>query len=176
MRKTKLLILAFFLANTSLSAMSAKIKKPTKVLEGTSSGQHAKLGAPVSISHTISSADINEILNADITFITHVQKRSKIKIKIIADKNLNIVHKKNNYLLFADKNKNQNSIHLKLSSAVEGEHFINVMVDMGRKGMRAFSVPVVIGNRKKISVKNTNNTKGSSGENISISEGKETIY
>lgn len=176
MKKIKLLALSSLVVITSLTAMSAKVKKPIETVEGTSVGQYAKPGAPVDIQYKTTHIDVGEVSNIDITFITREVAQKEMKIKIAVDKNLNVVSGKSSYIFQPKEGKNENSIKLKLSGFSDGEYFIRIFVDMGNKGMRAFTVPVRVGDFRKTMQKTKHFQKGTSGENITVSQGVETIH
>ena len=176
MNKIKLLILSSLAIMVVLTTINAKTKKDISPATGTTAGQYSKPGAPVDIEYKVSHVDLGGISNVEISFITRESAKREMEIKLSLDKTLNLVAGKKNYIFQVKKEENVHRINLKLSGSENGEYFINIFVNMGNKGMRAFAVPVRIGDLEQRMQKAKYYPKGTSGENISISEGIETIH
>jgi len=173
MKNVKVLLLSTLLVTTSSMAMSAKVKEPTLV-EGTSIGKYQKPGAPVNIRYTSQHVEVGESSEVKIVFIpsTHT---GTMNVKVKVDKNLNLqstLAAKTSFTL--KETQKEYPIDLTVMGEEDGLYYVRVLVTIKGKGMRAFAVPVYIGEGKLKAVKKTIE-KTKKGENITVSPAVETI-
>jgi len=173
MKNIKTLVLASFLVGTTTMAMTAKVEKP-ELVKGTSIGKYAKPGAPVDITYTTEHVDVGD------ASAVHVELSSRLtsgtmNVKINLDKGLNKVSKVSEELSISMKDaKGTYPMDFKVSADDDGLYYIKLLVSIKGKGMRAFAVPVYVGNGLlKVNKKPIQKTK--SGENILVSPAEETI-
>ena len=113
-------------------------------------------------------SDINIMLTSSSTMGT-------MKVKVKVDKGLDEVSSVEKHLSFdLSKGKNEYPIVLQVLADEDGLYYIKLLVSIKGKGMRAFAVPVYIGDgilkTKKAVVEKTEK-----GENISVTAAQETI-
>lgn len=171
MKKIKLIFTVILLSNVSL-ALDSSIHK--QAIKGTSIGEYLKPGAPVQIAYTSEHVNTNEVSKVDI-ILTSSATTGTMKVKVHIDKALDEETKIGKKIYFdIDPAKKEYLLSLSVSSQSEGLHYIKLQIEIQGKGMRAFAIPVHIGDTKsnqtkKILEKNTH------GENLSISDAVETI-
>jgi len=167
------IVLSVVLLGTSAMALSVKVKDPL-VVKGTTVGKYAKPGAPVDIRYTSEHVDVGDVSNVDIVF-TSSATQGTMKVNIKVDKNLNEHTGINKHLTFdLDTARKDHPVHLEVSADDDGLYYVRVMVSIKGKGMRAFAVPVYVGNGK-VTKQNVTIEKTKRGENISVSKAKETV-
>ena len=173
MKITHILLFSSLFLGTSSMALSAKVEKPVLV-KGTSIGKYAKPGAPVEIRYTSEHVAVGDVSKVDIILTSSV-KTGIMKVKVKVDKDLNEIASAEKHLSFElAKEENEFPLHLEVSADEDGLYYIRVMVTIKGKGMRAFAVPVYVGEgtfRKN----KANIEKTKSGENITIFSAEETI-
>jgi len=154
-------------------AMTSKVKEP-KLIEGTSVGKYQKPGAPVNIRYT--SEQVGTGVESDVHIaLSSSQHSGTMKIKLKVDKQLEIVKNESKNLSFhLASGQKEYPIDLTVISAEDGLYYVKVLVSIKGKGMRAFAVPVYIGEGKLKAVKKTIE-KTKKGENITVSPAVETI-
>lgn len=173
MKNIKLLLLSSLLVGTSSMAMTAKVKEP-KVVEGTSVGQYQKPGAPVNIRYTSEQIEAGEESKVHIVLLT-AQTSGAMKVKIKIDHHLEQVTKIEKNLSFdLVSGEREYPIDLTVMGEEDGLYYVKLLVSIKGKGMRAFAVPVYVGDGKLKAVKKTIE-KTKKGENITVSPAVETI-
>ena len=142
--------------------------------------QYAKPGAPIEMSYTSEKVDINEISDVNITLSTGITKGT-LSASINLDKDLRSLNAFDKELSYEIKPNEQDFlINLKVKASSPGLYYIRLLtkVDKGYGiKLRAFAVPVYIGEKAKIIKKSLNSQMKAlgSGENISVSKAVETI-
>lgn len=173
MKSFKLLLLSTLLVATSSMAMTAKVKEP-KIIEGSSVGKYQKPGAPVNIRYTSEQVEAGEESKIHIILLT-AQTSSAMKVKIKIDHHLEQVTKIEKNLSFdLVSGEREYPIDLTVIGGEDGLYYVRVLVTIKGKGMRAFAVPVYVGDGKLKTVKKTVE-KTKRGENITVSPAEETI-
>ncbi len=173
MKITHILLVSSLFLGTSAMALSAKVEKPALV-KGTSVGEYAKPGAPVEISYTSENISIGDVSKVDIV-LTSSAKTGTMKVKLKVDKGLNEITNVDKHLSFdLDKGETEYPMYLEVSADEDGLYYIRVMVTIKGKGMRAFAVPVYVG-EGTLRKNKANIEKTKSGENISVFSAEETI-
>ena len=170
----KTLVMSSLIMSVSAMALTAKVEKPANVVEGTSIGQYAKPGAPVDITYKITHVEAGDVSEVSITLSTRLTSGS-MKVKMDIDKSLTKVSGSNNNLNFTMSEKEKSfPINLQVATSKDGLYYIRLLVKIKGKGMRAFAVPVYVGDgklkREKAPIQ-----KSASGENISVSNAVETM-
>jgi len=173
MKILKILLASMVMVGTGTFFLIAKSKSAHNIVSGTTQGKYKKPGAPVDMSYTVDCIQNGEVCSVDIRLIT-TEKHGIMQVDIKPDKALNLIKNislKQIYKL--DKNKGY-PLHLDVEAKREGVYYIRILVDMKKKGFRAFVIPLKVGNgsiklhRKPIG-------KNDHGENITVSSGIETI-
>ena len=147
-------------------------------ITGTTLGHYSKPGAPIDMSYTSNRVDKNEVTDINITLTTTVRTGNMNVLVNFEDdlKQESNVPKELNFEITPDKKKY--FINLKVSSSKDGLYYIRLLtkIDKGSGSkMRAFAVPVFVGDEPKKKNSNTMIMKASNGENISVSKAVETI-
>lgn len=173
MRLIKTVLTASLLMSTSAMALSSKVEKPVLV-KGTSIGKYAKPGAPVDIRYESEHVNVGDVSKVDI-ILTTSSTNGTMKVKLKIDKGLNEILSVEKHLSFdLHKGKKEYPLHLEVLADEDGLYYVKVLVSIKGEGMRAFSVPVYVGDavlkRKKTAVEKTDK-----GEKISVSKAQETI-
>ena len=169
----KIILLASMILLTTMMAFTAKVEKPA-LIKGTSVGKYAKPGAPVDIRYETQHVNIGAISDINI-ILTSSSTMGTMKVIVKVDKGLDEVSSVEKHLSFdLSEGKNEYPIALQVSADEDGLYYIKLLVSIKGKGMRAFVVPVYVGDgvlkTKKAAVEKTEK-----GENISVSAGQETI-
>ena len=167
------LLVAAMLTSTVTMAMTSKVKEP-KLVKGTTIGKYAKPGAPVNITYTTEHVDIGEKSIVNIVLSTSLTSGS-MNVQVNVDKNLEqFTNVAKEYTFVMSSNKKEFPLDLIVSAQQDGLYYVKLLVSIKGKGFRAFAVPVYIGAGKDNRAKKTLQ-KNSKGENISVSQGIETI-
>lgn len=173
MNTSKILLASLLLIVTTAIAFTAKVEKPALV-KGTSIGKYAKPGAPVDITYTSEHVNAGDVSKVDIVLMTNVAA-GKMKVAVKVDKGLNEISDTEKHLSFdlGEGNK-EYPLHLEVSAAEDGLYYVKLIASIKGQGMRAFAVPVYVGDgipkMKKAPVEKT-----TSGETISVSPAQESI-
>jgi len=167
MKPFKLFLLSSLLVSSLAIAMTSKVKEP-KTVEGTSVGKYQKPGAPVDIRYTSEHVEAGEESKVHI-ILSSVQHVGTMKVKLNIDKKLKVVNNVNKHLSFnLASGQREYPIDLTVMAEDDGLYYVKVLVSITGKGMRAFAVPVYVGEGKRKTfnkpVQQTN-----SGEKISVS-------
>lgn len=180
MKKTKLL-LAPLLVIMGLQAEPTKTTdtlEESKIKTGTTIGHYAKPGAPIDMTYRSSTVDRNETSDINITLTTTAQTGT-MNVMLTFDENLTQVNDVEQNLTFEITPEQKNyPINLQASSLEDGLYYIRLLtkIDKGTGSqLRAFAVPVYIGENPQPQTKSTKIMKAMSGENISVSKAVETI-
>ena len=169
--KLKTLVLAPLLILIGLHAES---------MTGTTIGHYSKPGAPIDMTYLSKSTDDNKstrIYDVNIT-LTSTVRYGTMKVKLRLDTNLTArspIEKELTFEISPEQKKYP--INLQVSAPEDGLYYIRLLtkIDKGvASKLRAFAVPVQIGERKKLK-RNTVMMKSNAGENISISKAIETV-
>lgn len=147
-------------------------------ITGTTLGHYSKPGAPIDMSYLSNRVNKNEMSDINITLTTTVRTGNMNVLLNFEDelKQESNVPKEINFEI--TPNKKKYFINLKVSSSKDGLYYIRLLtkIDKGTGSkMRAFAVPVFIGEEPKRKSSSTIIMKASGGENISISKAVETI-
>ncbi len=144
-----------------------------EVMSGTTIGKYMKPGLAVELAYISEKVAVGEMSDVNITVSTSSIKNGILHISISPDKKLQGFRKKR-FSFTIDKEHNSFPINLKLSSNSNGIHYINIFAKIKGMGMRAFAVPVYVGNGKNnFQSKVVRKTK--QGTNITISPAQESI-
>ncbi len=169
----KKLIIASLLMGSSLMAMSTKVEKPVSLLEGTTLGSYQKPGAPVDLTYKSSKVGADEIAMVDITLTTRA-KEGSMRVAMRLDEGLRQTGGdalSNRFTLGSAK---EFPLHLQLLSTQEGRYYVKLLVEIEGRGVRAFSVPVQVGEGSaKLKLAPTTTTP--SGERIEVMSAVEVI-
>ena len=173
MKIVKILCMSSLLIGTSALAFTAKVEKPALV-KGTSIGKYVKPGAPVDISYESQHVDAGDTSNINI-ILKSGSSTGTMKVKIQVDKDLHEISNVEKNLSFdlADVKK-EYPLYLEVSADEDGLYYVRILVSIKGKGMRAFAVPVYVGDGVLKTTK-TEVEKTDIGENISVSAAQETI-
>lgn len=173
MKLLKIVVVSSLLATTSLMALSAKVKEPVLV-QGTSVGEYQKPGAPVDIKYTSEHVEVGEVSKVDIVLMPRAESGTmKVKIKLAkALEEISNIDKKLSFDL--ESRGKEYPIALEVLAEENGLYYVKVQVVIEGKGMRAFAVPVYVG-EGKLKTDTSAVEKTQQGENISVSVAEETI-
>ena len=173
MKIFKIVLTSSVLLATSAMALSAKVEKPVLV-KGTSIGKYAKPGAPVDIRYESQHVNIGDVSKVYI-YLTSSVTSGTMKVKLKVDKALHEISRVEKHLSFdLSKGEKEFPLHLEVLADEDGLYYIKIVVSIKGKGMRAFAVPVYIGDAV-LKTKKTAVEKTDKGENISVSKAQETI-
>lgn len=161
------------LIGTSAMAFSAKVEKPA-VVKGSSTGKYAKPGAPVDISYESEHVNAGDTCDVNI-ILTTSSTTGRMKVKIKVDKTLHEISNVEKHLSFdIAEGKKEYPLHLKVLADEDGLYYVRIQVSIKGQGMRAFAVPVYVGDAV-FKTKQTAVEKTYKGETISVSAAEETI-
>jgi len=154
-------------------AFSTKVEKPA-VVKGTSIGKYAKPGAPADISYKSQHVKIGDTSNVNI-ILTSSSTTGTMKVKVKVDKDLHeISNVKKHFSFDLSEGKKEYPLHLEVSADEDGLYYVRIQVAIKGQGMRAFAVPVYVG-EAVLKTKKTAVEKTDKGETISVSAAEETI-
>ena len=179
MKKTTLLLLPLLLL-MGLHAKPAETPKetPSNIKTGTTIGHYAKPGAPIDMTYTSTTVQTNEESDINITLTSNVNYGT-MKVELKFDNKLVQVTDISKNLTFQITPKQKTyTIHLKAKSVEEGLFYIRLITQIDKglgSQLRAFAVPVYIGENPKPRTKSSQVQKVMGGENLSISKAIETI-
>jgi len=169
--KLKTLILTPLLILIGLNAES---------MTGTTIGHYSKPGAPIDMTYLSTRTDNNEsdkIYDVNIT-LTSTVRYGTMKVKVALDNKLTPLSSIEKELTFEiNPEQKKYPINLQVSAKEDGLYYIRLLTKIDKgigSKLRAFAVPVQVGEKKKIN-RNSVMMKSHSGENISISKAVETI-
>ena len=159
-------------------AFSAKVEKSATV-KGTSIGKYAKPGAPVDIRYESQHVNAGDTSTVNI-ILTSSSSTGTMKVKVKVDKDLNELSKIDKHLSFdLSGAKKEYPLHLEVSADEDGLYYVRIQVAIKGQGMRAFAVPVYVGDAvlktKKTAGVQSTMEKTERGETISVSSAEETI-
>lgn len=171
--KMKTILLASILLITASVAFTAKVEKPA-LIQGTSVGKYAKPGAPVDIRYETQHVNIGDVSDINIILISS-STMGTMKVTLKVDKGLDEVSSVEKHFSFdLSEGNREYPIDLQVSADEDGLYYIKLLISIKGKGMRAFAVPVYVGDAvlktKKAAVEKTEK-----GENINVSAAQETI-
>jgi hypothetical protein len=176
---------AILLAETNLSKEVTSDKNMTTksdeiIVSGTTEGHYQKPGAPVDMRYTTKKVRVGEVSDVNITLITPV-KSGEMDISIDFDEELKPVGEIFNKVVFPiNPEQRKYNLHLKVTASDEGLFYVRLLVKVkepnrNSANMRAFAVPVYVGNGRLKSKSKQKIMRALSGENLSVSKAKETI-
>jgi len=149
-------------------------------LKGTTIGHYSKPGAPIDMTYISNPTDNNKstkIYDVNIT-LTSTVRYGTMKVKLALDTKLTPLSAIEKELTFEiSPEQKKYPINLKVSAKEDGLYYIRLLTKIDKgvgSKLRAFAVPVQVGEKKKIN-RNSVMMKSHSGENISISKAVETI-
>lgn len=167
------LLLASLFAGSSAMAVSKKPEKP-ELVKGTSIGKYAKPGAPVGITYTSEHVNAGDVSKVDIVLMTSVTA-GKMQVKVKVDKDLDEISSLEKHLSFdLNDGKKEYPLHLEVSAAEDGLYYVKLLVAIKGQGMRAFAVPVYVG-EGTLKTKKAPVEKTTGGEIITVSPAQESI-
>jgi len=173
MKLLKIVLTSSLLIGTSAMAFSAKVEKPA-VVKGTSTGKYAKPGAPVGISYESEHVNAGDTSNVNI-ILTSSTITGTMKVKVKVDKDLHEISNIKKHLSFdLSEGKKEYPLHLEVSADEDGLYYVRIQVAIKGQGMRAFAVPVYVGDAV-LKTKKTAVEKTDKGETISVSAAEESI-
>jgi len=178
MKSLNIVLMSSLLMGTSATAFSAKIEEPASV-KGTSIGKYAKPGAPVDIRYESQHVNVGDSSVVSIILTSNVTKGS-MKVTLKMDKSLNdLSHSKKHLSFDLSEGKKEYPLGLEVSADEEGLYYIRVLVSIKGQGMRAFAVPVYVGDAalksKKTAAEHSTIEKTDKGKTISVSAAEESI-
>ncbi len=179
MKKTKLLLAPLLI----VMGLNAKPTETTEVQDtniktGTTIGHYQKPGAPIDMSYKSSAVKANETADINITLSTTVQTGT-MSVTITFDdalKQESSVEQNVTFEVTAEQK--TYPINLQASAAEDGLYYIRLLTKIDKlegSKLRAFAVPVYIGENPKPKSKSANIMKAVGGENLSVSKAIETI-
>ncbi len=149
-----------------------------KIVKGTTIGYYQKPGAPIDIIYSSTKVGLNEISDVNISLVTSV-KSGEMEVNIDVDKNLKVEGETYDKVTFSlDPNEKEYNINLKVSGSKDGLYYIRLLTKMDSGNgvkMRAFAVPIYVGDGKLKNKTNQLIMKALGGENISVSKAEETV-
>ncbi|HQS78142.1 MAG TPA: hypothetical protein PLC57_07380 [Sulfurovum sp.] len=154
-------------------AVGAEIKEP--VSQKSHVAKCIKPGAPVQIPYTSEPIDVGAVGKVDIVLTTQVVEGT-MKVVVKTDKGLDEVTGLEKPLFF-ELGKNDTKeypLQVEVSSSQDGLYYVKLIVSIKGHGMRAFAVPVYVGDGVSKAEKKPVE-KTSSGEAISVSAAQESI-
>jgi len=165
---------------------TAKIKLIEKkdingtIIKGTTIGHYQKPGAPVDMTYTTRKIKVGEVSDVNVTFSTSL-KSGEMDISISFDKELKPVGEDFNRVIFPIiPGQRDYKLHLKVTSSKNGLYYVRFLIKIKdsngiSSNMRAFAVPVYVGNGRLNRKSSQQIMKAFSGENLSVSKAEETI-
>lgn len=154
-------------------AVGAEVKEP--VSKKAHVAKCIKPGAPVQISYESLHIDVGVVGKVDIVLTTQVSGGT-MKVVLKTDKGLDQLTGLEKPLFF-ELGKNDTKeypLQVEVSSSEDGLYYVKLIVSIKGQGMRAFAVPVYVGEGVSKAEKKPV-AKTSSGEAISVSAAQESI-
>ena len=178
MKILNIVLTSSLLMGTSAMAFSAKVEESASV-KGTSVGKYAKPGAPVDIRYESQHVNAGDSSAVTILLTSNVSM-GIMKVKVKVDKGLHELSQSKKHLSFdLSEGKKEYPLDLEVSADEEGLYYIRVLVSIKGQGMRAFAVPVYVGDAvlktKKTAAEHSTIEKTDKGETISVSGAQESI-
>lgn len=176
MIKTKTILLSCLLMTGAVMADTSN----TNVSEGTTVGfEHCyKPGAPIDMSYNSSKVAVGEVSDVRVKLVT-TQESGEMEVTVDLDEGLTsdiAVEGVTKYTILPGEN--SYLMNFRVSSNEDGLYYIRILakIDNGDgPRMRAFAVPVYVGDAKLKSKSRQVVTKALNSENISVSKAQETI-
>jgi hypothetical protein len=149
-----------------------------KIVKGTTIGHYQKPGAPIDIIYSSTRVALNEISDVNISLVTSV-KSGDMEVDIDVDKNLKVEGESYSKITFSlDPNEKDYNFNLKVSGSKDGLYYIRLLTKIANGNgakMRAFAVPIYVGNGKLKSKSTQLIMKALGGEHLSISKAQESV-
>jgi hypothetical protein len=147
-------------------------------ITGTTVGHYSKPGAPINISYDSQHVQINETADINISLSTTVRSGT-MSVSLTLDDKLTLESDTKSEITFqVTPEQKIYPIQLKVSAKEDGLYYIRLLtkIDKGQGSkLRAFAVPVTIGEGRVKKVQSNVMMKSLSGERISVSKAVETI-
>lgn len=149
MKNLNIMLTSLLLTSVVSFANTAKVSKPSKkvyeVLEGKSMSLKCKPSIDAEISYKSEHVAVGEVSDVNISISTML-KSGILKVKLTdLEDSLEGLDTKNLAFTLSSTKENNFSINLKVSSAVEGIHYVNVVLSVEGEGSRVVAIPVNIG-------------------------------
>lgn len=145
----------------------------SRLVNGTSVGHYLKPGLAVEIVYSSQHVAVGEKSDLNITLSTLAIESGTLKVTMKSDKGLTGLNDSNKEFEITEEEKTF-SINLALTAGSNGIYYVNLFAEVEGRGMRAFAVPVYVGDTKNTLFKKTLN-KTDKGDNISVSSASEEI-
>lgn len=178
MKKAKLLLVPFLIIMGLHAKPTDTITEDSNIKTGTTIGHYSKPGAPIDMTYQTSSVDNNETSDINITLTTSAQTGT-MNVTLNFEKSLTQVSNVDENLTFQiTQGQKEYPINLQVSSLEDGLYYIRLLtkIDKGSGSqLRAFAVPVYIGENPQPKTRSSTIMKAMNGENISVSKAVETI-
>ena len=184
MKKTKLLLAPLLIVmglhakpTETIEAKSTDMKE-TNMKTGTTIGHYQKPGAPIDMTYKSTTVNASEVSDVNITLTTSVQTGS-MSVTVTLDDALKQEESIEQNLTFnITPDQKSYPINLQVSSEKDGLYYIRLLTKIDKttgSKLRAFAVPVYVGENPQPKSKGLNIMKAASGENLSVSQAVETI-
>jgi len=172
----KQILFPFLLLSLTLYSMTNKVKNPSNPLvKGSSIGHYAKSGALVDITYTTTPIEKDEVSEVNI-ILTSNEKRGKMSVTLTLDKNLEEIGSiLKEYDFLMDASHQEYHLNFSLLGKKEGLFYVRLFVELNSK-MRAFAVPIYVGDFNQLKSTQKSLRKGNNGMNISVSHAIETVH
>ena len=175
MKKTKLLL-------APLLIVMGLYAKPTNTIvnvkTGTTLNHYQKPGAPINMSYKSTTVSADEVADINISLSTTVQTGT-MSVTITLDDELKQEESISNEITFGlSPDQKVYTINLRVSSAKDGLYYIRLLTKIDKatsSKLRAFAVPVYVGENPHPKNEGLHIMKATSGENLSVSKAVETI-
>jgi len=169
------LLLATLFIGVSVMAMSSRTHQPIDVISGDSFGKYSKPGAPVEIVYTTEHVNSGDICEVKVTLST-TQKSGMMSISTKVDERLNqITVTPQEVRVDLETIQGEYPLEFSLSADSDGLYYIKLHITIEGKGMRAFAIPIYVGDEKTKKKISKVVQHSATGENISVSPAVETI-
>ncbi|WP_457746917.1 hypothetical protein [Sulfurimonas sp.] len=171
----KKLLLATLFIGVSVMAMSSRAHEPIEVISGDSLGKYSKPGAPVEIEYTTQHVNVGDVCSVKATLLTAVRSGS-MNITLKPDSRLNQLSAIPQKLSVDLSTVNGvYPLNFAVSADSDGLYYIKLLVQVEGRGMRAFSIPVYVGDAKSFQKVSKSLQRDVSGKAIIVSPAVETI-
>ena len=156
---------------TSTSMLNASGEK---ISRGSSVGKYAKPGAPVDIRFTSQNVETGERAEVKINLLTSIES-GNMDVSLKLDSGLYSKKNREEKIHFNLTAKDSSySITLHLSANDDNVYYVRLIVRIEGKGVRAFAVPVFIGEGRVKKSSSSKFSKSASGEKLSVSKAVES--
>jgi hypothetical protein len=176
MKKRNLIMSCLLL--TSLTGDIAMAEDNNRTVKATTIGHYQKPGAPIDITYESLKVGVNETSDVKISLTTTLTS-GDMEVDIDFDKDLKTIGDVYNKMTFSlNPNSKSYDINMQVSSSKDGLYYIRLLTKVnsgsGAK-MRAFAVPIYVGDGQLKRKSKQLLMKALGGENLSISNAEETV-